>query len=133
MYQFFVSDEQVYDGKIQIAGSDVNHIGHVLRMKPGVKIRISDESGRAYFCTIESISENEVWAVIDEVDEKGTELPCRVVLFQGLPKGDKMELIIQKAVELGVYKIVPVITARCVSRPAKSGYEKRVERSARFF
>ena len=46
MYQFFVSDEQVYDGKIQIAGSDVNHIGHVLRMKPGVKIRISDESGR---------------------------------------------------------------------------------------
>ena len=64
MYQFFVSDEQVYDGKIQIAGSDVNHIGHVLRMKHEVKIRISDDSGRPYFCTIESISENDVLAVI---------------------------------------------------------------------
>ena len=128
MYQFFVSDEQVYDGKIQIAGSDVNHIGHVLRMKPGVKIRISDESGRAYFCTIESISEKDVWAVIDEVDEKGTELPCRVVLFQGLPKGDKMELIIQKAVELGVNEVVPVAMKNCVMKLDEKKADKKIER-----
>ena len=97
-------------------------------MKPGVKIRISDESGRAYFCTIESISEKDVWAVIDEVDEKGTELPCRVVLFQGLPKGDKMELIIQKAVELGVNEVVPVAMKNCVMKLDEKKKRSRRER-----
>ncbi len=128
MYQFFVGDDQVFENKIQIVGSDVNHIGHVLRMKPGVKVRISDESGRAYFCTIESISENDVWAMIDEIDEKGTELPCRIVLFQGLPKGDKMELIIQKAVELGVNEIVPVAMKNCVMKLDEKKVDKKIER-----
>ena len=128
MYQFFVGDDQVFENKIQIVGSDVNHIGNVLRMKPGVKVRISDESGRAYFCTIESISENDVWAIIDEIDENGTELPCRIVLFQGLPKGDKMELIIQKAVELGVNEIVPVAMKNCVMKLDEKKVDKKIER-----
>lgn len=128
MYQFFVGDDQVFENKIQIVGSDVNHIGNVLRMKPGVKVRVSDESGRAYFCTIESISENDVWVMIDEIDEKGTELPCRIVLFQGLPKGDKMELIIQKAVELGVNEIVPVAMKNCVMRLDEKKVDKKIER-----
>lgn len=128
MYQFFVENEQVYDEKIQITGSDVNHIGNVLRMKPGEKIRISDASGKAYFCHIETISENDVWALIDESDEKGTELPCRIVLFQGLPKGDKMELIIQKAVELGVNEIVPVSMKNCVMKLDEKKVAKKIER-----
>ena len=128
MYQFFVGDDQVFENKIQIVGSDVNHIGNVLRMKPGVKVRVSDESGRAYFCTIESISENDVWVMIDEIDEKGTELPCRIVLFQGLPKGDKMELIIQKAVELGVNEIVPVAMKNCVMKLDEKKVDKKIER-----
>ena len=68
----------------------------------------------SYFCHIENVTENEVIATIDEKDSLGTELPNRIVLFQGLPKSDKMELIIQKAVELGVYKIIPVEMKNCV-------------------
>lgn len=97
-----------------ITGSDVNHIGNVLRMKPGEKIRVSDASGRAYFCHITEITPEEVRAAIDEADEQGTELFNRIYLFQGIPKSDKMELIIQKAVELGVYEIIPVAMKHCV-------------------
>ncbi len=114
MYQFFVEPDQVAENIIRIEGSDVNHIRNVLRMKNGEKIRISDKSGMSYFCHIENVTENEVIATIDEKDSLGTELPNRIVLFQGLPKSDKMELIIQKAVELGVYKIIPVEMKNCV-------------------
>ena len=95
-------------------GGDVNHIGHVLRMKTGEKIRISDQSGRSYFCRILEITEEEVWAQIEDTDEMGTEFSHKVYLFQGLPKSDKMELIIQKTVELGVYTVIPVAMKNCV-------------------
>lgn len=114
MYQFFVENEQVQQNKIIIFGSDVNHIGNVLRMKPMDKIRISDNSGKSYFCHITAISEDEVWADIDQIDETGTELANKIYLFQGLPKNEKMELIIQKAVELGAYEIIPVAMKNCV-------------------
>ena len=114
MYQFFVEDEQVQQDKICITGSDVNHIGHVLRMKAGEEIRISAASGRSYFCHIAEITQEEVWAEIDRTDETGTEFAHRVYLFQGLPKSDKMEWIIQKAVELGVYTVIPVAMKNCV-------------------
>lgn len=114
MYQFFVEPQQVAESIIRIVGGDVNHIRNVLRMKQGEKIRISDKGGMSYFCHIERIEENEVIAAIDEKDALGTELPNRILLFQGLPKSDKMELIIQKAVELGVYQVIPVEMKNCV-------------------
>lgn len=114
MYQFFVDDEQVHEDCIYITGTDVKHIGNVLRMRPGEKIRISNRSGVAYFCHIKEIEPELVLAEIDEIDESGTELQSRIYLFQGLPKADKMELIIQKAVELGVYEIIPVAMKNCV-------------------
>lgn len=114
MYQFFVEEEQIQQDCIYITGKDVNHIGNVLRMRQGEKIRVSDQSGKTYFCHIREITSEVVTADIDEIDEQGTELPCRIVLFQGLPKADKMELIIQKAVELGVYEIIPVAMKNCV-------------------
>ena len=114
MYQFLVEDEQVQQDRIRIVGSDVNHIGHVLRLKTGEKIRISDQSGRSYFCRILEITEEEVWAQIEDTDEMGTEFSHKVYLFQGLPKSDKMELIIQKTVELGVYTVIPVAMKNCV-------------------
>ena len=77
MYQFFVEDEQVQQDRICIVGGDVNHIGHVLRMKTGEKIRISDQSGRSYFCRILEITEEEVWAQIEDTDEMGTEFSHR--------------------------------------------------------
>ena len=81
MYQFFVEDEQVQQDRICIVGGDVNHIGHVLRMKTGEKIRISDQSGRSYFCRILEITEEEVWAQIEDTDEMGTEFSHKVYLF----------------------------------------------------
>ena len=128
MYQFFVEDAQVGPAEIVITGSDVNHIGNVLRMKPGEKIRISDTSGRAYFCHVKQITADLVTAVIDETDEQGTELKNRLVLYQGLPKSDKMELIIQKAVELGASRIVPVAMKNCVAKLEPKKAESKVKR-----
>ncbi len=117
MYHFFVAQEQIGDREIQIVGSDVNHIRNVLRMMPGEQISVSSrEDGREYCCEIVQLEEKSVTARILQSQEPDTELPCRIYLFQGLPKGDKMELIIQKAVELGAYEIVPVSTKRTIVR-----------------
>lgn len=114
MYQFFVEDGQISEHDVVIEGSDVNHIKNVLRMKCGEKIRISSASGRNFFCQVAEISGEVVRADIIEELEENTELPNEIYLFQGLPKSDKMELIIQKAVELGVYAIIPVAMKNCV-------------------
>lgn len=116
MYQFFVSDAQISSVDVRIEGSDVNHIKNVLRMKCGEKIRISSDSGRNFYCGLSEISDAFVRADILEELEENTELPNRIYLFQGLPKSDKMELIIQKAVELGVHEIVPVSMKNCVAK-----------------
>ena len=115
MYQFFVNPEQIQDKQVVIVGNDVNHIGNVLRMKPGEEIAVSNGiDGKEYRCQIDRITETEVLCTLLFVKEDGLELSARVYLFQGLPKADKMELIIQKAVELGVYEVIPVATKRAV-------------------
>ena len=115
MYQFFVEENQMTGNTISILGSDVNHIKNVLRMKSGERVRVSiSDNGRSFFGTLDKITEDEVTVLIESEDENGTELSNRIYLFQGLPKGDKMELIIQKAVELGVYEIIPVAMKNCV-------------------
>lgn len=114
MYRFFVAQNQVEDTVIHIQGSDVNHIKNVLRMKVGEEILISSGDKLEYTCCIESLDGEEVLAKILYAEESGLELSSRVYLFQGLPKSDKMELIIQKAVELGAYEIIPVNTKRSV-------------------
>lgn len=114
MYQFFVEEQQVSQTKIFITGSDHNHIQNVLRMKPGEQIRVSTTGGKSFFCHIASLDREQVVAEIDGEDREGTELPNGIILFQGLPKGDKMELIIQKSTELGVKEIVPVAMKNCV-------------------
>ena len=106
--------EQIGEKTIRIIGSDVNHIRNVLRMKPGEEILISDGEKKEYHCEIKTLDPEYVEALIMFVKEEGLELPSKVYLFQGLPKNDKMELIIQKAVELGVYAVVPVATKRAV-------------------
>ena len=115
MYQFFVSPEQINDKSVIITGADVNHIKNVLRMKPGEEIAVSNGvDNREYRCAIETLGEDSIQCTLLFVKEDGLELPAKVYLFQGLPKADKMELIIQKAVELGVYEIIPVATKRAV-------------------
>ncbi|MBQ3597284.1 MAG: 16S rRNA (uracil(1498)-N(3))-methyltransferase [Clostridia bacterium] len=127
MFNFFVSSKPI-DGKYYIDGKDFFHIKNVLRMKEGDEILVSDGvSGN--LCVIESFFDDKVTARITEPDFMSTNLPIEIVLFQALPKSDKLELIIQKAVELGANKIVPVQTARCV---VKIEEKKKADKTARW-
>ena len=115
MYQFFVEPSQINGNRIVITGSDVNHIRNVLRMKIGEEIAVSNGiDGKEYRCGIEEYADDAVLCTLRFIKEDGIELPSKVYLFQGLPKADKMELIVQKAVELGAYEIIPVAAKRCV-------------------
>ncbi len=117
MYQFFVEPHQINidDKSVTILGGDVNHIKNVLRMKTGEEIAVSNgQDGKEYRCGIVSLKEDSIQCELRFIKEDGVELPSQIYLFQGLPKADKMELIIQKAVELGVYQVIPVSTKRCV-------------------
>ncbi len=117
MFQFFVDKSQICEaeGKAYITGSDINHICHVLRMEPGEQFYVNDGSANGkYLCAMQSADEAQVVCEILQKISETSELPCEIVLYQGLPKADKMELIIQKAVELGVSRIVPVAMKHCV-------------------
>lgn len=115
MHHFFVTPRQILEREILVEGTDVNHITNVLRMEKGEEVHVSDgQGGRVYRCEIAAFEEETVRLNILEVLKDDMELPSRIYLFQGLPKADKMELIIQKAVELGVYEIIPVATRRAV-------------------
>ena len=128
MHHFFVNPEQVEDGLIRITGPDVNHIKNVLRMRQGEEMLVSDGTGRDYLCQAEEIAGGEVTALILKTEEEGRELPSRIWLFQGLPKSDKMEFIIQKAVELGAAGIVPVSTRNTVVKLDQKKEEAKVKR-----
>lgn len=115
MYQFFVPQNQIQDKIIRITGPDVNHIKNVLRMKPGDEIAVSNGvDGREYRCGILEIQDEQIVCELRFIKEEGVELSSKIYLFQGLPKSDKMEFIIQKAVELGVFEIIPVASRRTV-------------------
>lgn len=117
MYHFFVDPSAICEKEITITGKDVNHIKNVLRMKPGEEISVSTtESSAEYRCIVKELSDDAVVCDLAFIKEEGNELPSKIYLFQGLPKGDKMELIIQKAVELGAFEIVPVEMKRCVMK-----------------
>lgn len=129
MYHFFVKPEQIGAREIRIEGGDVNHIRNVLRMEPGEQITVSSgEDKKEYRCEIDRIEEASITVKIMWVEESGAELPARLYLFQGLPKGDKMELIIQKAVELGACQIIPMATKRTVVKLDKKKEESRLKR-----
>lgn len=115
MYQFFVKEEQIQGNLITIEGSDVNHMKNVLRMKVGEELSVSNgRDGKEYRCEIQEFQEEKILCSLRFVKEENMELPVQITLFQGLPKADKMEWIIQKAVELGAFEIVPVAAKRCV-------------------
>lgn len=128
MYHFFAQHENIHETYIEIVGQDVNHLKNVLRFKEGDKLLISSGDNVDYTCHIESMSDECIVAVIDSVDEEGKELPSNVYLFQGLPKGDKMELIIQKMVELGVHSIIPVAMKRSVVKLDAKKADSKVKR-----
>lgn len=128
MYHFFVRPEQISGDSAVITGPDVNHIGNVLRMKTGEKVLLNTGEDWDYLCTVRAIEKDRVELSVLEENRNVSELPGRLILYQGLPKSDKMEWIIQKAVELGAYRIVPVETERVVVKLDRKKAEARVRR-----
>lgn len=126
MYNFFVNETEKQGNCFIITESDFNHISNVLRMKTGDEILVSC-NGKSNLCKIEIFSDY-VKAEIIEEDYHNTNLPIKIHLFQGLPKSDKMELIIQKAVELGVEEITPVEMNRCVVKIEEKKKKSKKER-----
>jgi len=129
MHQFFVNPDQIAGNRVYITGKDVNHIKNVLRMKPGEELAVkSGTDAREYRCAIAEFQDERIELELRFVKEDALELPCKVYLFQGLPKADKMELIVQKSVELGVYEIIPVRTRRAVVKLDDKKGEQKVGR-----
>lgn len=129
MPKFFVNSNQIKNEKICIIGEDVNHIVNVLRLKIGDEIFVCDKDiGMTYNSKIIEILKENVWCEIKEKLEKTTESTVDVTIFQGLPKADKMEYIIQKSTELGVKTIIPVAMKRCIVKLDKKDETKKIER-----
>ncbi|MCR5797732.1 MAG: 16S rRNA (uracil(1498)-N(3))-methyltransferase [Eubacterium sp.] len=128
MPRFFVAQESVSAEDITIVGDDVNHIKNVLRMREGEKLTLTCGRGIDYECSIHLIGDDSIICKIERETPVQTELPVEIVLYQALPKGDKMDLIVQKVVELGAAKIVPVKTKRCVVKYDGKKSAKKVSR-----
>lgn len=126
MPRFFTQDITEAGGCI--TGEDAKHISKVLRMKVGDELTVCDTKGRDYDCMIEEIGAGEVRLKVLSVAPSHSEPDVRVHLYQAMPKADKMETIIQKAVELGAASITPVMTRRCVSRPDAKSMDKKLVR-----
>ena len=113
MFNFFAENDARQGDYFYISGSDYNHIRNVLRMKQGEEFLVSCD-GISSLCRLDSFEGDSAVAEIIEENYQSTDLPIKIYLFQGLPKSDKMEFIIQKAVELGVHAIIPTQMQRCV-------------------
>lgn len=125
MRRFFC--DNITDSTATITGDDAHHISRVLRMKAGDALSLCDGMGFEYDAVIASVSPEAIVCTLCERRASEAESPVRVTLFQCLPKSGKMELIVQKCTELGVFAVVPVFSARCVVQPGKD-YDKKRER-----
>lgn len=125
MPRFFL--EKVNSDVIRITGEDANHIGRSLRMRVGDDLTVCSE-GRDYHCRINAITSDEVVLEVLSSELCAAEPTVNITLYQAVPKSDKLNTIIQKSVELGAVKIVPVITKRCVARPDRKDFDKKLAR-----
>ena len=131
MYRFFVKKEQIdtANRKVTVTGEDRNHTRNVLRMKKGEEVSVAiDGEEREYRCEISGYTDDSVELTLLFIKDADAELPCRITLYQALPKADKMEFVITKAVELGAARIVPVATKRAVVKLDDERAEKKVTR-----
>ena len=129
MPKFFVNNEQIDGNIIKIIGSDVNHIANVLRLNKDDEINIcNNNTGENYISKILEINKEFINCEIKEINIKDTETKINITLFQGLPKSDKMEYIIQKNVELGIKKIIPIEMERCIVKLDNKDKIKKIER-----
>ena len=129
MPRFFC--DAIAGGKAVITGEDAAHIARSLRMQPGERLTLSDGQGTDFDCVLDLVTPQEVFLTVLESYPCRTEPSVYVRLYMAMPKAEKLELIVQKAVELGVGEIIPVLTRRCVSRPDSKSFEKKRVRLAR--
>lgn len=127
MFNFFVDESMKQGDCYYISGADFNHIKNVLRMKEGEEFLVSCD-GRSDLCTLEEFQGDTAIAKITEENFQNTELPIKIYLFEGLPKSDKMELIIQKCVELGVHAVIPTEMSRCVVKLEEKKKKSKIQR-----
>lgn len=128
MYRFFIEDRQIDGASIWLEGDDVNHIRNVLRMRSGEHVLLCNEAGMEYESELVSLEGEKIQARILDIHGTESELKTRIVLFQGLPKGEKMDMVIQKAIELGASEIVPVKMKRCVVKLDDKKARKKTDR-----
>lgn len=129
MSKFFVNSNQINDNKIEIIGEDINHIKNVLRLSIGDEIKIcSKDNAQNYLCAISNINVERITCNIIEKISAETEGNVELHIFQGLPKADKMELIIQKGTELGVSEFIPVSFKRSIVKLSGKDEMKKIER-----
>lgn len=128
MYRFFAEQTACKGEYIRICGAELNHMRNVLRMKPGEQVTVSDGSEREYICELAEYTEAEARLRVLDILDSAAELPVEITLYQGFPKGDKLEFIIQKAVELGAVRIVPVMTKRSIVKLDEKKAARRTER-----
>lgn len=128
MHLFFAEHHNISDDRIVLDGTDYNHIKNVLRLKPGSKIQVKSGDNKSYTCVISSFDNERVICDIEGVSTQNTELPVKVTVFQGLPKAEKMETVIQKCIELGAVRIVPVAMERSITRFDEKKAENKVKR-----
>ena len=126
--RIYVGSDMINDGKAFINGSDANHILRVLRKEKGDELHICDMHGNSYRATIDEITADGLTAILGEPEKENCEMPFKVSVYQCFPKGDKLETVIQKAVELGAHEIVAVMSERCVAKPDSKAFAKRLER-----
>lgn len=125
MQQVFVEDTQIEENLITVVGEDAHHLSNVLRMKMGETLRISNQSGESFLCEIKETNSDTVLCEIIERNYKETELKGEIILFQALPKGERLEFVTQKATELGVTEIYPVAMDFCVTKWEANKAEKK--------
>lgn len=129
MYKFFVKDNQIEDKKVTIIGEDVNHIKNVLRLQKNEEIQIcNSDTSKSYISKIIELNNENILVGILEECKETTEANVSIHIFQGLPKQEKMETIIQKATEIGVSDITPVKMERCVVKLDEKTASKKIER-----
>lgn len=128
MQRYFVHQNQIEGSRITLSGEDARHISRVMRMEPGAEILCCDEQGRTALCRITEITNEAVASDIIQWTEESAELPVKVAIASGLPKGDKLELVIQKGTELGARRFIPFIAGRSIVKWDGKKGSKKVER-----
>ena len=132
MPRFFVNDDQINENTVVLTGDDAHHIARSLRMAVGESITVCDRGGDEYTCRIYAFDDDrEVRATVISVEHSSTEPKCKITLFQALPKGDKLDTVIQKAVECGASRIVPFESERCIVKVKADAEERKTQRRAR--